>query len=357
MQIYSELQLNHHYNRKKYLLTANPWRQNIQIIPPECIDQYHILHDKFKDTQLKNNTSVYITPLSIYPAFKLKNHSEVNKLGITITRKIKEIDALILDHELITQYYLNTEIKEYLVIPHSFLVANFSEYILDDVQETHYYSIADPSYTNEYYILEKNKVKEFTAKDYKFNALLQLPTIKGAAIDSSRGNKKANESVPLFCSLTNLVDQYDLEIIFDSTINKETNKDLVIDLDTFKTIFNMLASEDESNYPIAKELISNCDFEVSKPYILFLATLFSSLRNKSSNSKNWVTCFTQIYKYREYINKYFSSRNNLEPTDVDHFVKSFIQDYPQYKQMISDCLTVYLNFRFKTDLIKEIVIN
>ena len=84
MQIYSELQLNHHYNRKKYLLTTNPWRQNIQIIPPECIDQYHILHDKFKDTQLKNNTSVYITPLSIYPAFKLKNHSEVNKLGITI---------------------------------------------------------------------------------------------------------------------------------------------------------------------------------------------------------------------------------------------------------------------------------
>jgi len=356
MQIYSELQLNHHHDLKKHFLTANTWRQNLQVIPPECIDQYHILHDKFKDTQLKNNTSVYITPLSRYPAFKLKNHSEVNKLGITTTRKIKEIDALILDHEFITEYYLNIKIKEYLVIPHSFLVANFSEFILD-IEHSYYYSIADPAFAKEYYLLEPSRVKEFTAKDYKFNALLQLPTIKGAVIDSSHGNKKANESVPLFCNLTNLVDQYDLEIIFDSTINKEINKDLVIDLDTFKTIFNMLVSEDESNHPIAKELISNCDFETSKPYILFLATLFSSLRNKSSNSRNWVTCYTQIYKYRNYINKYFSSRNNLEPTDVDRFIQLFIQDYPQHKQIMGDCLTVYLNFRFKTDLIKEITIN
>jgi hypothetical protein len=356
MQLYSRLQINHNYTSKKHYLSTSYWERDLHIILSEHIDQYHTLHDKFKNTQLKNDTSVYITPLSRYPAFKLKNHSEVNGLGIKTTRKIKEIDTLILDHEFITEYYLNVDIEEYYIIPHSFLVDNFSEYMSNSGSD-YYGGISDPSHASEYYIVETKAIIDFTSISHKFSILSQLPIMRGGVIKSGHGNKKAHENVPLFCNLTNLVNEYDLEIIFDSSINKEINKDLTVDLDTFKTIFNMLASDDESNYPIAKELMSNCDFETSKPYILFLAVLFSPLRNKSTTSRNWITCYTQIYKYKNYVNRYFSSRNNLEPTDVDHFVKSFIQDYPQYKQIVSDCLTVYLNFRFKTDLIKEIIIN
>jgi hypothetical protein len=356
MQKYSILQLDKHYNTGKFYLAVRSYYRDLHIIPIEYIEQYDILYNTFKDNQLKPNTSVYVTPLSQYPTFKLKNHSEVNGLNIKTTRKIKEIDTLILDHEFITERYLDEKTKTYYIIPHSFLESNFNKYIIN-FSEKYYGSISESDNTSEYYIVPTDAMNDFISIDSRFGALLQFPTICGVAINSNHGNKKAHEAVPLFCNLTNLINQYNLEIVFDSSLNKEINKDLSVDLDTFKTLFNMLASDDESNYPIAKELISNCDFETSKPYILFLAVLFSPLRNKSSNNKSWISCFTQISKYRDYVSKYFSSRNNLDPTDVDNFVKLFIQDYPQYKQIIGDCLTVYLNFRFKTDLIKEIVIN
>lgn len=356
MQKYSILRISKHYQHNKHYLNVSSYSRNLHIIPTEYIEQYDILYNTFKGNQLKPNTSVYVTPLSRYPTFKLKNHSEVNELNIKTTRKIKEIDTLILDHEFITECYLGEETKTYYIISHSFLESNFNEYI-DNKLDKYSYSIFESDIASEYYVVSTDDVNDFILTDSRFIALLQFPTICGVAINSNHGNKKAHEAVPLFCNLTNLVNQYNLEVIFDSSLNKEINKDLSVDLDTFKILFNMLASDDESNYPIAKELISNCDFETSKPYILFLAVLFSPLRNKSSNNRNWVSCFTQIYKHKNYVNEYFSSRNNLDPTDVDNFVKLFIQDYPQYKQIVSDCLTVYLNFRFKTDLIKEIVIN
>jgi hypothetical protein len=220
MQKYSILRLDKHYQHNKFYLNANSYYRDLHIIPTEYIEQYNILYNTFKDNQIKPNISVYVTPLSRYPTFKLKNHSEVNGLNIKTTRKIKEIDALILDHEFITECYLGEETKTYYIIPHSFLESNFNEYINDKL-ETYYGSISGSDNVSEYYVVSTDDMNNFISIDHRFNALLQFPTICGVIINSNHGNKKAHEAVPLFCNLANLINQYNLEVIFDSSLNKE----------------------------------------------------------------------------------------------------------------------------------------
>jgi hypothetical protein len=166
----------------------------------------------------------------------------------------------------------------------------------------------------------------------------------GYIINKSHGNKKAYDSIDLFNNLVNLVEVKKLNLILDTTLNSEINKELIIDLDVFKTLYSMLSSTDDSNYSVARELIANCEFETSKPYILFLANQFSEIRNKSNN-KNYHNTHSQLKKYSKYY-------NNCE--NYANFIKDTVVVYPEYKQILCDCLTVHLNNLFKSDLIKTI---
>jgi hypothetical protein len=325
------------------------------IITLEHIEQYEKIYNLFKDNKLKSNTSVYITPLSQYPSYKLKNYSEELQLNITTTRKFKNLNTLIIDDSFIRDSYYPSNKddlkKEYYVVPHQFIIDNFSKYI--DTKNDWNNLTLERNYS-EHYLVPKEDLVKFANIDKDFLKFREFPTLTGFLIHGGHGSKKASEHIDFFKNLTNLIEEYNLDIVFDNVINNDINNDMAIDLDVFKTLFSMLSSDDADNYSIAKEIASNCNFEESKPYILFLSVLFSEFRIKSSQSKNWKVLHTQILKYKKYLGKWFSSRNNLEPTDIDFFIKNFIPDYPQYRQIVCNCLTIYFNHKFGTDLIKEI---
>lgn len=348
--------LNIYKNPTSSPIYFNPQYQSlVGTINTEHIKQYEKIYNQFKDNKLKPNTLVYITPLSQYPSYKLKNYSEENKLNITTTRKFRNLNTLIIDDSLIKEIYYPSNKdelkKEYYVIPYQFIIDNFNKYI-DKNDEWN--NLCNERNKSEYYLIPKNDFNKFTSIDKDFFKFEEFPILTGMLLNTGHGNKKACDNMDFFKNLTKLIEEYNLDIVFDNIISNDINKDIIVDLDVFKTLFSMLSSEDTSNHSIAKEIVSNCNFEESKPYILFLSVLFSEFRIKSSQNRNWKVFYTQIMKYKKYLGKWFSSRNNLEPTDIDFFIENFTPDYPQYKQVICDCLIVYFNYRFKTDLIKEI---
>jgi hypothetical protein len=348
MTKYRELHLDKNAKNKLYIW-GSIYQSYAGVINKEDTKQYNEIYNKFKDNKLKLNSFVNISSLSEFPSYKLKNYINENNLNITITRKIEKIDTIILNNSFINQSYLNPSEKNinlYYCIPYSYIIDNYKKYDTDE-----YYNLAkNPT---EYYLIEINKLYEFINIDNKFSSLSEFPIIEGVLISSGHGSKKASENIDFFKNLTKYIEENNLDVVFDESISNEINKESIIDLEVFKILFSMLSSEDINNHTIAQELISNHDFESSKPYILFLATIFKTLRNKSSNNKNWGITYKQIIEYKSLIATYWTSHSDAID-NVDYFIKNFTTKYPQYKQTICDCMVVYLNYRFKIDLIKEI---
>ena len=324
----------------------------VDIISKDYEEKICNIIEKSKNNKLKDNSNVYLTSLSTLPSYKLKNYISENKLNITLTRKSNIVDTLIINEEFIKNYYFHTDsnykkAEVWYIIPYDLLVNNYKSFIQPKgsgycILEDNRYGTSKDDYvppTNGFIIKYKDIQHNSKLKD-----LLNCPSIEGYTIDKSHGNKKAFDSIDLFLDLLNLVEVKKLDLILDNTLNKEINKELTIDLDTFKTLYNMLSSTDDSNYSIAIELIANCEFEISKPYILFLANQFSEVRNKSNN-KNYHMTHSQLKKYKKYYDNY---------ENYTDFIKDTVIAYPEYKQILCDCLTVHLNNLFKSDLIKTI---
>jgi hypothetical protein len=65
-----------------------------------------------------------------------------------------------------------------------------------------------------------------------------------------------------------IAEKHNLKVVFDSNVNEDINKGLIIDFDIFQNLYGMLKSTDTGNWEVAKEIIANCEFEASKPYII-----------------------------------------------------------------------------------------
>jgi hypothetical protein len=352
---------------KKYIkITQSHYKSKLSLvsytdicgwITKEHIEQYNKIYGKFKDNKLTSNLNINITSLSEFPSYKLKNYIEENNLNINITRKAKAFNTILLNNSLINQLYLTESsyptlklTDKHYCIPYSFIKTTYAKYIDDAV----YRSISKSSDTDYCLIDENMLINDLIPIDNKFSLITEFPIIEGKLINITWGNKKANQGLEFFTNLANHIEENNLNVIFDESISNEINKESVIDLGVFQILFNMLASDDVNNHIVAQELISNHDFELSKPYILFLASKFKLLRNKSSNNKNWGMTYKHISKYKDLTTKYWSSRSANDLDDVYFFLQNFIPKYPQYKQIVCDCLTIYLNHKLKADLIKEI---
>ena len=195
----------------------------------------------------------------------------------------------------------------------------------------------------ESFIISEENLTEAILYNSSFSKLLNYPSITGELLMNRHGNAKSCDNLEFFYKIFDLIEKNNLDVVFDNNINSETNKDTVIDLETFQTLYSMLASTDKSNWNIAREIIANCDFEESKPYILFLANIFDCLKNKSDN-KNYHMVHKALLKYN--LNRYMN---------YTEFIQKIIEKYPQYKQIMCDCLTVHINHLCKTSLIKEIL--
>lgn len=323
------------------------------IISDEYNLEYKKLYEKYKDNKLKDNTTVYLTPLSIFPSYKLKNYIDENKLNIDTARKPDKLNAVIVSDLFIRENFIDSKRDTFYIIPHKYLNDNYSKFIYtsshyDNINEIPRYHLPK-NHTCKItsFIITEKDLKEAAMHTTSFEKLFQFPKITGCPISYGHGNKKAYDNTDFYLNLISLVKNYKLEVIFDDNINNLANKDTVLDLEIFKTLYDMLASTDQSNWPIAREIIANCDFEASKPYILFLTNIFDTLHNKSSN-KNYHLVHKQLMELNQKL------EYNLMHYDYASFINKIIKIYPEYKQIMCDCLVIHLNHLFKVSLVKTI---
>ena len=346
--------------RKKYSSTYNPV---IDIIPKDLYHKYETLYQKYKDNKLKSNTTVYLTPLSSFPSYKLKNYIEENKLNIKTARKTEKLDTLIINDTFIKEAYFSEILKEkekkYYTIPYNVIAEDFSSFIdkksdYNNILKTPSYLLSKKDKKEENlkpssFIMSEENLKDAIKSDKAFSVLLNYPTTTGELLIKLHGNKSACDHLEFFYKMFDLIEKNNLDVVFDDNINSEVNKDIVVDLEMFQTLYGMLASTDKSNWIVAREIIANCDFESSKPYILFLSNIFNFLKIKGDN-KN----YHLIHKQLREINKQSSYRFLDKHAQYEKFIQAVISKFPEYKQHMCDCLTTHLNHLFKTSIIKSI---
>lgn len=317
------------------------WDPTAGFLNEEIIDRYKELCEKNKDNQIKDNSVIYQSPLSNYPVYKLKNYIQENKLNIKKARKWEKIDTIIIDKDFLSNL-VKPKTEKYVQIPAKEILNNKDKYINNN-NEWSFKRSDGYSDTLFFYTKYENTINH--AKE--FGQFKDHPQIKGIAIKREHGMKNICDNIEFITELFDNIEKYNLHVVLDSSIDKEINKDTVIDLEIYENLYNMLISTDEGNWKIAKEIIANCEYEQSRPYILFLASIFTVLHTKSDN-RNYHTVHKNLRKEQKYFNY-----NNWS----DHYeiTKSILDKHPEYKQIFSQCMKIHINALYKTDLIQEII--
>jgi hypothetical protein len=149
---------------------------------------------------------------------------------------------------------------------------------------------------------------------------------------------------------TEIIKTDDPNIIIErTTIDKEINKDTVIDLEIYENLYNMLNSTDEGNAKIAREIMANCEYDQSRPYILFLSSVFEKLLTKSDN-KNYHAVHKNLRKEQKYFDCWgYKTQGHFE------VIKRILEKCPEYRSIFGLCTKLHLNTLYKSEVIKEIV--
>jgi hypothetical protein len=355
------------FNNKQ--LCINGWEKVAGIIPESYKQQYLTLCEKSKDNKIENKTTVYSTPLSELPPYKLKNHIEENKLNIKTARKFDKLDAVIISDNFIRDNFL--DLKKYVwdskanksyytpkppdnfyLIPADFITDN-SKFLKYRNQTTSYGQSNDilvnrkkEPFTH-YVILEKdlNTCIQF---DSNFETIKQHPLISGHIITNHHGNTKACKNIDFFLNLIDNIEKYNLKVIFDTSVNNEINQGVVIDFDMYQTLYNMLNSADVENWEMAREITANCEYDTSKPYLMHLYCSFSQLR-KSNGSANY-----QFLKKKLDKEVKLSNYGRTGGPSFTAITKHLVTQYPTYNQIFLDCFKYQVNTFIGKDVIKEI---
>lgn len=315
-------------------------------VEKDQIKKYQELYESNKENKLEDNTITYLTPLSEFPPYKLKNYIEENKLNIKTARKLDKINTLIINHDFITSSYLNRLIK-YYIIPSEVILKNsyFNKYI----QDTHWSQIHERG--NEsitHYFISEEGYKNFISKDSKFSVISEYPLTECYPVNNDWGNKKAVDNIDFFLNIFDTIEKYNLQVIFDHNISNVINEGLIIDEDVFENIINMISSQDESNLDLAKEILANMEFESSKPYLIYLFNYFYKLNKNPSNNKNYNYLKKQIKKYT------YSQLTKHYPATFEEMIPKIINKHPELSQDFMNCFRIHMNILLKKNVIKEI---
>jgi len=320
--------------------------ENANYIPKSYIDEYEKLYEIYKNNTLKDNTTIYLTPLTKLPSFKVQNYINENKLNIKKARTLSKINAVVVSDEFIKESYTNTE--KVSIVPYSFIMENPIYQKYTDYSNTRNGRIKTAEITH--FFINEKVLQNLISLDLKFNEILiNYPLQEIKIVDNFHGNKKAIDNVEFFKQLIDNIKKYNLEIIFDININEVINKDVIIDIDIYENMLNMLLSTDVGNYEIAKEIMANCEFEASKPYLVYLYNFFPILKKVSTNT-NYEFIRKKLKKYSTDI---YTSRG--EYPSFNTFLPRLISKNPEYSNEYMKCFAKHLNIIFKKDIIKEII--
>jgi 3-methyladenine DNA glycosylase AlkC len=317
-------------NITKTIAPSTAWASasDLKYITREMIEKYKNILQENVNNKLQNNTTVHFSPLSNLPRYKYNNYIEENKLNIKKVRTKDKIDSLIISNTLINEYYFsNINDKKYYIVPTSLLKikSHNSERITS-------------------YFVREDRVEEVkSVSPSLYQQLIKCSSFTGSVITGGWGSTQGYAFFEYFSTLLNNYGSLPYNIIFDESINKEINQGLVLDADTFDTLYNMLDSSNKDNWSLALEMIANCDIEASKPYVLYLIWNFDYLKKFNGNS-NYKFCLKLLDKYRGIYHSH----------TVEKFISDIVKVNPEFKQDIFNCFKMHINAINKKNIIQEI---
>jgi hypothetical protein len=115
----------------------------------------------------------------------------------------------------------------------------------------------------------------------------------------------------------------------------------------------MLKNNDMGSWELAKEIISNNEYESSKPYLIFLYCVFPELR-KSSMNNNYTFFRKNLNKI--YVEKLFPKQYSKFNFPIEKLIAALVNTYPQYSIEFSKCLVYHLNQLSEKTIIKDITL-
>lgn len=335
------------------------------IIPEDYQLKIKKFLDESKDNKLTDNSTIYVTPLSELPAYKLKNYIQENKLKIITARKLDKLDTLVISKDFIENHYFNISVwnkntnnheinytTDYLIFPIDVIVkdSGFKKYVNPGNNRWGSIIKKEKKIITHYCISMDEYHDICTHIPYFKNVINKSTTVRGTILEGSHGSKKTFDGLEFYINLLDNVKKHNLKVVFDSSVNEDINKGLVIDFEIFQNLYGMLKSTDIENWEVAKEIIANCEFEASKAYIIALYNMFIDLHKTSANKNyNLVKKAIQSKKYGLYF-----GRNSYVPFEalLNHFAKVCPELLPQQLS----CLVHHLNYIAKKEIIKEIVL-
>jgi len=360
-----ELRLSTNYQAVTKFSTAY---NKVGIIPADYKEKLdNFINNIDKTAKLEDNETVYISPISELPSYKLKNYIEENKLNITTARKPEKLDTIVISEPFLRKNYLDikrydynkgkwiTNSETFLIFPISSIVdnPNFKKYIPN--KESYYSDITliTRKVKATHYIVEMDEFKKWIKQNPSFKEILthkDTETIDGYRIEQSHGNKKACDALDFVLNLLDNIEKHNIKIVLDDSLQEDINKGLVVDYETFETLYGMLRSSDIDSWEVAKEIIANCEFEASKPYLIFLYYTFAELRKRSMN-KNHMFVRNALHKFYD---GPMSCRD--QSLSIDSLIFKLGKHCPQYLQQQMPCLVYHMNSLAGGTIVKEIIL-
>jgi len=300
----------------------------LNYVSKSTMQKYQKIYEENKNNKLQNNSTVYFSSLSSLPRYKYNNYITENKLNIKKVRNKDKINSLIISNSLINEYYIKTNnISKYYIVPPSML--KLSKQTIQKITA---------------FLVEEELIEEVKPVSPSLYAnLITCDSFEGYLIREVWGQTSAINNLTIFKELINNHDSASYNIVFDESINNDINKDLVLDDDTFQTLYNMLDSTNKENWSLAQEMIANCDIESSAPYILFLIWKFNYLK-KHNNNLNYKFLLKSLAKYGLITHE----------LRIEKFIAKTIEIHPEYKQALFNCFKMYINIVNNKNIIQEI---
>jgi hypothetical protein len=198
-----------------------------------------------------------------------------------------------------------------------------------------------------------NEFKKWIKQNPLFKEILthkDTETIDGYRIEQSHGNKKVCDALDFVLNLLDNIEKHNIKVVLDNSLQEDINKGLVVDYETFETLYGMLRSSDMDSWEVAKEIIANCEFESSKPYLIFLYYTFPELRKRTMN-KNHMFVRNALHKFYD---GPMSGRD--QSISLDRLIVKLGERCPQYLQQQMPCLVYHMNSLAGKTVIKEITL-
>jgi len=321
-----------------------------KIIPQETKEILQNLFQESKNNKIKNNSTLWLTSLSELPNYKLKNYIKENKLNISTARKFSQLDNVIISDSFIEREYLTSNYDEYIIF-NSPIAKNI---ILENLTFNSYKdNLLDPNF---YLFITSENYNSITQTHPDFKAVLEdkaTKIIKGYALKRRHGSVKAYDKFDFLIDLIDNIKKYNIKVVLDSSLQEDINKGLTIDYDVFETLYGMLKNNDMGSWELAKEIISNNEYESSKPYLIFLYCVFPELR-KSSMNNNYTFFRKNLNKI--YVEKLFPKQYSKLNFPIEKLIAALVNTYPQYSIEFSKCLVYHLNQLSEKTIIKDITL-